>query len=197
MWSHRPAAARRSSARSCAESSDNSMRGELTELRSELARAQATLQALNLRSNASSATGGSTTEVPQPAPAIETEPPPLPVRLEDQREILDARFNAEVTDRSWEREARQLVEKQLGSFVPDGSRLVSIDCRASLCRAEVRHPDMASHQQLIRDAFASGTTSWPGATLASYREPQRQNDPVISVLFFGRDGSDFADEQAM
>ncbi|HEY6177200.1 MAG TPA: hypothetical protein VIX73_22240 [Kofleriaceae bacterium] len=69
--------------------------------------------------------------------------------LEEQRravELLAARVEDEPRDQSWSSEIRAELTGNLGA---SAGSLRSVDCGATLCRAELRHPDKQKHQQFI------------------------------------------------
>jgi hypothetical protein len=189
-WSRRPV----SRSAQVPARTDTVTRAELNELKSELAQTQSALRAAYSRSVGPQATpSASPGAAPPPEPPAA--PPPINVALEDTRDTLDARFHSESADRGWALEASVLIRKNLEGVIAGNSQLLSLDCRASLCRAEVKHDDLAAHQAFIQNAFVTAPASWQGPTLASYREDGRARGGIVSVLFFGRDGTSTIGEE--
>jgi hypothetical protein len=90
-------------------------------------------------------------------------------------------------DRSWGGDARQRLEKHITPALPNGSRVLASDCRASLCRVEIRHGDLASHQRFLQVVSADPTIAWEGPTMISLEEGT--GDQVVSVGYFAREGA--------
>jgi hypothetical protein len=172
---------------------------EIQELRNELKTQRAITQLANAANAANAAHAASlqaaaaqaaptgTQAVPEPAP---TPTPPKERSTEDVRDSLSARFVREDYDSNWSVVARDKIQTLLTAAIPTGARVLSVDCKTSLCRAEVSEPDMESHKQLIRKGFTSAT-AWAGGSMVTLA-----HDPgpghITSVAFFAREGKGLA-----
>jgi hypothetical protein len=127
----------------------------------------------------------------RPAPEARAEraeaPPPLPpeerkrAALEQQTQAiaaLDARLQGEREDRGWAAEVRRQIGETLGDLA--GSSLRSVDCRASLCRAELTHPDPQALEGFISKYSGAG----PNFQLFY----QREGDALATTVFVARRG---------
>jgi hypothetical protein len=164
---------------------------ELVELRREL---QAT-KALAL--DARKVVAASPSSAPLGAQAVTPDPVPE-LTMDHVRDTLDARFHSEAYDRSWGADARQRLETHVTRVLPAGSRVLTSDCRASLCRVEIGHHDVAAHQQFLQQASADPTAAWEGPTMISLQEGT--GGEVVSIGYFAREGVELfteADQAAL
>jgi hypothetical protein len=127
----------------------------------------------------------STTQVQAP-PTDVAEPTPSKARApEAVRDGLNVHFYGESDDRRWTQAERQKYQSKLGDVIPAGSKLVSFECRSSMCRAEVSHPDLDAHIAFIRSGFIA--KPWQEAVHVSLGESS-DAAKVTSVVFLAREG---------
>jgi hypothetical protein len=112
-----------------------------------------------------------------PAEAAETRPAKrVPTLEEVQANVLTA-YGREAGDPTWGPEASRKLEASLREALPRGSRLLSIDCRATMCLVEVEHPDERSAQAWLLPGFQD----WPGSVLVA-GERQEQGAVVQTLV---------------
>jgi hypothetical protein len=89
-----------------------------------------------------------------------------PAKKDDQRltqeqvqeNVLNA-YGKEARDPAWSPEAARKLNEIVRQTLPDSSRLVSLECRTTMCLVEVRHKDEETSQSWLRTSFHD----WPGA----------------------------------
>jgi len=169
---------------------------EIAQLRSEMQRERALNQvarAARVLPNAQQAAEGASAPVvaaaaQQDAPAaVPTPAPAKDLTTEDIRDTLSARFTEEAYDSKWSVVTREKVQSRLSSALPKGARMLSVDCKTSMCRAEIAEPDLEAHQQLIKSAFASPPTPWEGSTMLALAE-EPGSGKVTTIAFIAREG---------
>lgn len=172
---------------------------ELDELRREIREARAVTIALQPRPTVtpsavpSARPDASNDVVPANAESAAVPPPRKELTFQDVRDGLSARLYAESYDPSWSAAARKRIEERLSAALPGGSRLVSVDCRSSICRAEVSQPDFDAHRKFVQAAFADPSVSWEGPTMVTLGE-EPGSRMVTSVAFLAREGRDLTVE---
>jgi hypothetical protein len=176
------------------ERSVHALESQLAELRQELARTQRTVlseqrarleQVESPRSATSSDAVGPTAPGDcQPDPAAQQHVP----STEETRDLLDARFSSEAEDRAWSREAEGQAQALLADHLLEPSRLLSLACKASLCRAEIGQPDEAAHRAYLEQTFTAPSKEWTGTLMASLVEQPTGN--LSTVVFLARPGTE-------
>lgn len=117
-------------------------------------------------------------------------PPPEPQAAE-VIEQMDERFFSEPLDPGWSQQARRRVE-QLGGMMPKGARVVSLDCRTSLCRMEMSHPNLESFQDFVRQGLLGGGYEWDGPVMAAVKGDPHQPGELLTVAYLAREGTDLS-----
>ncbi len=107
--------------------------------------------------------------------------------LRDRYERL---FMTQVVDRAWAEAAQASAGACLTSFLPAGSLLRSIECRASMCRVETSHPDVTTSTQFVRSALL-GTygRAWKGASYSAPLDSLGASNEVVLVTYLAREGN--------
>jgi hypothetical protein len=100
---------------------------------------------------------------------------------------LDARFFGEGVDPAWSRDATPRAER-LGGLLPRGARVVSLECRSSMCRLEMSHPDLESFQGFLRDGLLGEANTWDGAFMATLKSAPGRPGGVEAVAYLARSG---------
>jgi outer membrane murein-binding lipoprotein Lpp len=111
-------------------------------------------------------------------------PPPQAPSFEESFADLESRFAAQERDEAWSRSASEQVAQKLSTALPEGSRFLSADCRASICRAEVAHVDVEAHRAYLRSSFMA-PESWDGPVLAVLEESSGQGG-AVTVAYIGK-----------
>ena len=84
------------------------------------------------------------------------------------RDRYEEAFKGEPLDAAWSDSAEHIAEDRLKVTVPQGSELLAIRCKTSICRIETSHPDRAHFDKFVETSFKNPTSSlWNGATFSS------------------------------
>lgn len=114
-------------------------------------------------------------------------PPPAPSQ-EDQVAYVEAVYSQQPRDPSWARDSLARltdgIAEQLGT-----STLESLECRESLCKAELRHSDAADFSGFIDRLIGNANALWTGP-LQSFREPIGPDGVVRNAIYFAKDGTE-------
>jgi hypothetical protein len=128
-----------------------------------------------------------------PVPPVEAEnsedspgTEPAPLEPADQVAFVESVHTDEPVDRSWAADAAHKLDAGLQRYIKAGARLMSVDCRTSLCKVRVSHRDENDQTTFVENAFMS-SDYWPGARMA-WRQEQADGS-VTSELFFAKDGA--------
>lgn len=105
----------------------------------------------------------------------------LPTLAEVRENVLMA-FAKEASDQGWARDAARNLDALIRGTLPNGSRLLSIDCRTTMCLVEVRHASAT----IAHDWFPSGVRGWEGAVFVA-GESEESSDFVQSLVPIRRD----------
>ncbi|MCP3100046.1 hypothetical protein LZ198_14310 [Myxococcus sp. K15C18031901] len=114
--------------------------------------------------------------------------PPREATPDDAVLRLDARFFGESVDPTWRRDAEQRTER-LRAELPRGVRIVSMECRSSICRLEMSHPSLESFQKFIRDRLVDDVATWDGPFMAAVKGPAGNAGEVEAVAYLARPGT--------
>jgi hypothetical protein len=127
------------------------------------------LRRLELAVAAAAARAVPSGEPPAPAEAAKAAAPKRMVAAEEAQANVLTAYAKEASDPAWSREASQTLDASVRRALPPGSRLRSVDCRATLCLVEVEHPD----PRVAASWLLPGFRDWTGAVfLAGEREEQ-------------------------
>ena len=99
------------------------------------------------------------------------EPPAQPGKARPERQLTQEEvqenvltaYAKETNDATWSREASRKLDGSIRPALPVGSRLVSIDCRSTMCLVEVQHQDEKAAQSWLLNGFHD----WPGAVMVA------------------------------
>ncbi|MEO8183802.1 MAG: hypothetical protein ABI895_33680 [Deltaproteobacteria bacterium] len=177
------------------ERSQHALEAQVAELERALARTQrlvvAEQRARLVQGGSPPASGAHTSDAPAPAPPAEPAPkqpaPPLP-SIGEIRDLLDIRFTSEDDDRAWSRDAEVRAQAYLTGDALKPSRLQSVECRASLCRAEIEQPNEAAHRAYLEQTFTQPASDWTGPLMASLVEGP--SGRLATVVFLARPGTE-------
>lgn len=107
---------------------------------------------------------------------------PSPDEVIDQ---MDERFFLEEVDPAWSRDARHRVER-LGGLMPEGARIVAVECRSSMCRMEMSHPSLESFQGFVRKGLMGPESEWDGGLMAAVKGDPYRPGGIQAVAYLGR-----------
>jgi hypothetical protein len=130
-------------------------------------------------------------EVREEASSRSPSAPPPEVRAEEVLEQLDERFFSEPLDPGWSHEARRHAE-QFGGTMPKGARVLSLECRSSLCRMETTQPNLESFQDFVRQGLLGGKHEWKGPIMAAVKSAPNQPGEILTVTYLAREGVDLS-----
>jgi hypothetical protein len=121
---------------------------------------------------------------PADPPAPEATQSAAPARARALRaEELEARFRSEPRAGGASRD-EGVLQRAVSAFREDASSVASIECRASLCRMELVHPDIPTSNALIEKLFLGPTAALHGASFVSEKPettPDGQKRIVLLV----------------
>ncbi|WP_147451990.1 hypothetical protein [Corallococcus sp. CA041A] len=104
---------------------------------------------------------------------------------------MDARFFGEGVDPAWSHDATQRVER-LGAVLPRGARIVSLECRSSMCRLQMSHPSLDAFQKFLREGLIDDAAAWDGPFMAALTGTPGRPGEVEAVAYLARAGVDLA-----
>jgi len=104
------------------------------------------------------------------------------------RAKLDGQFNSQRADPSWSKQTTTLLNNHISQGIPSGSKVVSIECKSSMCRVESKHNDVATYQKYVNEALLFPQGGWDGPLMTQITNPGVE--PVTSVAYLLRDGED-------
>lgn len=110
------------------------------------------------------------------------------VSLAQQSAKLETRFAGEAADARWASEATRTITEEMQKAVSRDARIERIECRASLCRAE-----LATTSQDAANTFAETwvrQTTWPGAAMFA-PDTSRPDAPRL-IVYLARQGTGLA-----
>jgi hypothetical protein len=97
---------------------------------------------------------------------------------------LDTRLRAEPVDPGWAPRAQQTARTVVTELFPGESRVLSLDCHSTFCRAEIEHGDADVHRQGV-DRIRRGAISWSGQFLLTDRD---ETGRARSLLYLAKQG---------
>ncbi|MGE6757449.1 hypothetical protein ACQKGO_05500 [Corallococcus interemptor] len=118
------------------------------------------------------------------------EAPPEPAPDEEVAR-MDARFFSEGVDTAWSHAATRRAER-LGAVLPPGARIVSLECRSSMCRLQMSHPSQDAFRQFLREGLMEDADAWDGPFMAALTGTPGRSGEVEAVAYLARAGVDLA-----
>jgi hypothetical protein len=98
--------------------------------------------------------GGERSSPAPPAPAASSQ--------EDQKAFLELSFSKQAPDMSWSREAKAEVTELFQPLTNQDTRLVSADCRTTLCRVELAHTGDEAFHAFMASSMNGVMRGWKG-----------------------------------
>lgn len=105
----------------------------------------------------------------------------------EPRERLERKFHEEAPDHSWSSKAAEEAKAGLERGLPEGSQIVSVECRASICRSESSHSNFDRFREFIDRTVLTPEFKWEGPAMWSVLE-QSERGHVSGVLYLLRPG---------
>lgn len=123
-------------------------------------------------------------------PARRDSPEPVEdISPDEIRASVEDRFQADKVDRGSTADARRQATEHLARGLVAGSVLGEVECRASICRAEIEQTDVAAHRAFLQSSIAPG---WQGPAMATLK-PRDGHGRVVTVVYLGRTANALAD----
>ncbi|WP_375759795.1 hypothetical protein [Corallococcus exercitus] len=104
---------------------------------------------------------------------------------------MDARFFGEGVDTAWSPAATRRAER-LGAVLPQGARIVSLECRSSMCRLQMSHPSQDAFRKFLREGLMDDAEAWDGPFMAALTGTPGRSGEVEAVAYLAREGVDLA-----
>jgi hypothetical protein len=104
------------------------------------------------------------------------------------RAKLDGYFDNQRPDPAWSKQATVLLDNHIYKGIPSGSKLLSVECRSSICRVESTHASTAVYQKFVDEALLFHQGGWDGPIMTQITNPGVE--PVVSVAYLLRNGED-------
>ncbi|MHA7629220.1 hypothetical protein [Corallococcus sp. M7] len=118
--------------------------------------------------------------------AVQQEPTP-----DEEVARMDARFFSEGVDTAWSHDATRRAER-LGAALPQGARIVSLECRSSMCRLQMSHPSQDAFRKFLREGLMDDADAWDGPFMAALTGTPGRSGEVEAVAYLARAGVDLA-----
>lgn len=127
---------------------------------------------------------------PAETPAQDSPPPAASLTSDEIQTLMQSRFELESQDPTWSRGAAARITDQVARNITPNSRVVSVDCRRSLCRIESRHDDLDAYRRFATEALAVHDGSWNGTITSSLLGTGKERE-LTSVGYLVRPGENF------
>jgi hypothetical protein len=125
-------------------------------------------------------------EAPEVAPDPGVDPASEITSQEEYYAKVGLAFSAEPMDAAWARNTEYALRNTL-SELAETSTVDSLECRQSLCKADVQHVDQEKFSAFIDRTIASARETWSGE-IAWYRDSVTSDGAVHSTMYFGKPG---------
>jgi hypothetical protein len=119
--------------------------------------------------------------------SAEPTPAKKSVTMEEMQATVAARFEDEAFDEAWRNDAERVAREQVALVLQPDDRLLSLECRSSLCRVRVSFVDMNAYKAFFQGAMHSPDFQWEGPKM-SFPEVVDRAGRVTAVEFLGRRG---------
>lgn len=110
-------------------------------------------------------------------------------KVAQRRNYLEAIFSREPIDAQRTKKMEQLVRSKAGGAIAEGSSLRSIECRASMCRIEMVHEDLARYRQFVDRAFRDPQTRLGKGGYFSAVRNDLTDGKVVTLSYFAPDAA--------
>jgi hypothetical protein len=196
-WFRRPPEAPAPSEAAAAVIAD--LRDEVARLRGELTRTKARAAVSVVVAAATRASVNERHEPPS-APVI-SQTPAAETPAISEKELLqrtEELFRSEGQDPVWSAQALIMARQQLSPAIGDRGRM-QVECRSSICRAEIVYPDHATYD-LVTDQTSAPLYYWRGGR-TSLLPSSTPDGKIVVVHYLFREGEDpqrdiYAEEEA-
>lgn len=104
-----------------------------------------------------------------------------------QKEAMESNFAGQMPDQSWSIGTATEVQAKVFARLPKDSRLMSIECRKSMCRLETSHHDEQTYQAFLSKSLAAPDFNWQGAIAYSTSRDDSSGE-IAAVAYMMRAG---------
>lgn len=104
----------------------------------------------------------------------------------DQNAYLSTVFDEQTIDRGWALESETNLEGKI-LLASGDSALSGVECRADLCKAQLRHPDKSEFDGFLDRLFEKSHELWAGEI--SYFGEDAEEGGMINTIYFARVGT--------
>jgi hypothetical protein len=138
---------------------------------------------------------GPTEQHPQPAqPAPPAAPSASSAGFADIQAYYQASMEAQNTDGNWSRDAtrnlRGIFDELIDTAKTAATTLKSVECRQSICRAELGHDSVGDARVFMRAwMYGQARQKWKGGFSGGV-DPSKSDGAVRSVFFLAREGTE-------
>lgn len=115
---------------------------------------------------------------------------PEPISPDEQLAHLDATFVSQVPDQTWAGAQRERTSALLGSLGSTASEIVGVECRGSLCRAQLTLADEERYNALMHTMVASPEFRTAGQQATVHRKPAGPDGRVAVSIFLTKEGTE-------
>jgi hypothetical protein len=120
------------------------------------------------------------------APAKPSSPEPansLAETREEAQELYRSAHAREAKDPTWSRESESRLNSLAQALFPEGSRLLSIDCRTTMCMMEIAHASEAAAKVQGLDGWMTKLLrDWGGGGVIAAGERQQGTETVQTLM---------------
>ena len=134
-----------------------------------------------------------------PVTAVERQAKPTPVgtadpcgsgpSTQDRQAFLELSFSSQAPDASWAENARDEIEAIVQPLTNQDTRLLSVDCRTTLCRVELVHSDVNAFHALAMATLNGGVRGWKGAVSGALLRTEADGS-ARSVMYLAKQGTE-------
>jgi hypothetical protein len=128
-------------------------------------------------------------EQPGPGVAQQAATPPMGKQptTDELRDSVEAKFVSQSVDPTWSKAAQVQAGDGVTRALPLDSRLLSVECRTSMCRVETSHKDMTSYREFVQHTLMSPDFGWDGPKMATVTKTD-SNGGLTTLEYLGRPG---------
>jgi hypothetical protein len=92
-------------------------------------------------------------------------------------------FGRDHQDAEWAHRAQAIIDQKLSALLPEGSRLRSFECHASMCRLETSHKSRDSYWDFIERAMNNSSTRlWNAETYSTPLNDDLSDGLLVSYI---------------
>jgi hypothetical protein len=101
---------------------------------------------------------------------------------------FEVTFYGENADVDWVSSARSTLQGRVSTLIPRGTVINSLECRSSMCRAELLYDGVESYRTFMDTFRQYDNSPWTDGYVFSKVEDETTNGSISAVTYFGRPG---------